>query len=767
MALGDPDTRPDEETVFVPNSFDLEHDARDWESCTLVPWALHLPRGAGAQEIEDLLLDKLELQCGDITVTVHQPEPYLIRFEHSAHCDEARRRGRFSGRGVEICLRRWQSLTHAFGMRIFFRVRLYLDGIPEHAWTPNIVEHVIGRTCALQCINTDLVQPLDTRHIDLWAWTANPSAIPKKVSLVFTHRPSDRSTARVVVVNERYQPERWQQGVRYVVFIHIGLVEDYTAAASDLQGAVANPGAFAPVRRPYVWRYGLEDGAPADARSRYPARLPRPPPVDARGAERGRDTDAQDARGAERGRDTGVQDTRGAERGRDTDAHRRLGHAHAERDGSHGSNGAPRPTAHRSCRDADFVWPGRRDNDDDDDYYDHPGRGGEATRRAGQRRADDSVRRERTRSPRRRDADFRGGRRHAADEDGGRPCLGGVHTCLRSLAVPLPDPDALVNKTVAELQHLFKAKADELKITLQQARGRLSDAWLKEATDFINKACGLAGRMGLVQDDPSVLGAREAAWSDMGAHLIPSSVVFDRIKRATAPSMFEVEQALRAMEFNSKTPAAAVAASTAAADLTQMQPTPGDEGINLGLDEAQLQPTPQAPVGPFSATPPPAGRTPTHEDGGLERPTVGRTPGQEAPTLLQRPSVAELFASPPPAVLPAPPPRTARQRRIFDMTALRRSARLASKKRQPPVQCAQQTLFRKLGLPADELRSIDEVRKEFVSMFTGPLPEHIMAAMTAVFDLDSEEADDVTNALLMHADEAVDEIEEGLQASSA
>ena len=75
-------------------------------------------------------------------------------------------------------MRRWRSLTHALGKRIFFRVRLYLDGIPDHAWTSGIVERVIGSRCALQCINTDLVQPTDMRHIDLWAWTVNPSDIP-------------------------------------------------------------------------------------------------------------------------------------------------------------------------------------------------------------------------------------------------------------------------------------------------------------------------------------------------------------------------------------------------------------------------------------------------------------------------------------------------------------------------------------------------------------------------------------------------------------
>ena len=29
------------------------------------------------------------------------------------------------------------------GLRLFYRVRLYLDGIPGHAWTPEIVERVL------------------------------------------------------------------------------------------------------------------------------------------------------------------------------------------------------------------------------------------------------------------------------------------------------------------------------------------------------------------------------------------------------------------------------------------------------------------------------------------------------------------------------------------------------------------------------------------------------------------------------------------------
>lgn len=88
----------------LPNSFDLEHETCDWESRALVPWAMHLPRNVDARDIEELLPEKLHLQRGDITVMLHQLEPYLIRFESAAHTAEARWRGRFTRHDIDICL---------------------------------------------------------------------------------------------------------------------------------------------------------------------------------------------------------------------------------------------------------------------------------------------------------------------------------------------------------------------------------------------------------------------------------------------------------------------------------------------------------------------------------------------------------------------------------------------------------------------------------------------------------------------------------------
>jgi hypothetical protein len=379
------------ETVIVPNSFDMIRGAYDWEACALVPWAMHLPRDAGARDIETLLADKLRLEAKDISVTLHQPEPYLIRFENPDHAAAAMasNKGRFRGRGIDICLRRWRSLSHALGFRFFYTVKLCLDGIPDHAWTPAIVERVIGHRCTLQTIVTDLVQPEDSRHIELWSWTANPSEIPKRVWLTFTNQPFDDSSA--VFVGPDPPPESWHQGARFEVFLHMPLMEDYSAPARDLQSVVDNPASITPIRRRFDWRYGLVDGAPPTARSRFSARLPHPPhdfgERDGHGSKRsapradhddsalGRTTAERRSRersggdniegaGGRSSRGTDNHYTRGRDPGRD---------AHPARDsrdtrGRDKERARPRPFS-STCKNAVFTWPARCDDEDGNDTW--------------------------------------------------------------------------------------------------------------------------------------------------------------------------------------------------------------------------------------------------------------------------------------------------------------------------------------------------------------------------------------------------------------
>jgi len=73
-----------------------------------------------------------------------------------------------------------------------YRVRLCLDGVSGHAWTEDIVEKIISRRCELEQVETNIMLPAETKTIDLWAWTADPSAISKRVWLTFNSRAHDK-----------------------------------------------------------------------------------------------------------------------------------------------------------------------------------------------------------------------------------------------------------------------------------------------------------------------------------------------------------------------------------------------------------------------------------------------------------------------------------------------------------------------------------------------------------------------------------------------
>ncbi|CAN6217852.1 unnamed protein product [Urochloa humidicola] len=672
-------------------------------------------------------------------------------------------------------------------MRIFFRVRLCLNGIPSHVWTPDIVERVIGSRCALQCINTDLVEPKDTRHIDLWAWTADPSEISKKVWLVFTHRPTERSSR--IFISET-PPDSWHQGARFPVFIHMPLVEDYSVAANDLQSAVDNPSSIKPIRRNYTWRYGIVDGSPPGTRAAFPARLPRPPPLQDGGEER--EARRDDVRGATRSaqtRDDGAgRNVRHGDRhsaGSSTerhDAERAMGHRDTRmaREPRREQGNERRRAGRTSCKEQGFTWPHGRDEDGDDDY-DHPGRGRDASLGFSFLSLNDSepMRRERTRSPRRRDGAF--WRRRLVHDD---------HAAQRTDERDDDDDIAPAawergrghggsqgDSGNQDLHGLLATQAHASKTTAAFLLNKVSsntDALLQQM------ACRFAAR--LERDG-------DAAWSEAQ---VPAARVFGRINSSLrAPTVQEVEAALDALQFGGNAYSREGTApeedadhygrpsslgTTTADDPGVLQSSPGGPGHDMGLV------TPTGPVGPrldgsMEATP--TGPVGPGRDGSVEQiPTAHSGPASDVhagPDDVDGPEhddgpeqeddhdannygLDDLFCTPPPPIINRPPARRPRQRRTFDMSAVRRSERLAKNPSMLAVEHAQRNLCRKLGLTEEEAAPLEEVLADFIAMFIGPLPEHIIAALTTIFGLEDEGAEMLNEALLEHAGEGVDDL---------
>jgi hypothetical protein len=118
-------------------------------------------------------------------------------------------------------------------------------------------------------------------------------------------------------------------------------------------------------------------------------------------------------------------------------------------------------------------------------------------------------------------------------------------------------------------------------------------------------------------------------------------------------------------------------------------------------------------------------------------------------------SVDALFSNIDMPLLQQPTPRHPRHRRVFDMTNVRRSARLTKRPAIPVIERAQRNLCHKLSILAEAEDPIKNVLRDFIATFQGPLLDHIITALSTLFELDDDGTDTLDNALLQHAGMAV------------
>ncbi|KAM0877624.1 hypothetical protein ACQ4PT_035394 [Festuca glaucescens] len=343
-------TRPEEDTVVISTSFELNKDMKDWEETAAIAWVINGNRKVQALAIDRAVRKKFRLSHNDIDVCPHQPVQFLLKFVRKAHCSEVLQHGRIKADGALLQFRPWRPLEHAFGASMSYRVRLCLEGVPAYGYTSYVAERIIAQCCSFDRLADSSALLTSARSLDCWAWTANPSSIPKVVWLTFTSRGNGGPASEVFVHEVR--PTGSKRGATFRVLVHLDQMEDYSLAPLDFFGSSNDASAFKPTPVPFDWHYLTVDGMP---------------PVPLQNVN-----DEETLRAAALARRD--------RRGKDDDHPRYYPSRRGDRDDDQDRDGAARQDAHSH-----------------------------GSRHA----ADGSVRRERTRSPRRRDDyDAGHGRRH-------------------------------------------------------------------------------------------------------------------------------------------------------------------------------------------------------------------------------------------------------------------------------------------------------------------------------------------------------------------
>ncbi|CAN6373715.1 unnamed protein product [Urochloa humidicola] len=275
----------------------------------------------------------------------------------------------------------------------------------------------------------------------------------------------------------------------------------------------------------------------------------------------------------------------------------------------------------------------------------------------------------------------------------------------------LDDKVREITSAVASLQSGMNLLQRHLLSQLERLQAQ-QHQWMASAEAWLRKAEAQAGQMGLNKENTDHE-TGNAAWSAT----IPAHQVFSRLRRAMPPEDVLGGPAMEDVHL-------------------------GLQRLDLAVQEGEVGQVNAAEVHAMEVDSPADVNKLLHADAG------------------GKPQVADLFTTPEPPILPQLPQRRQRARRTFDMTAVRRSARLARKPVIPSIEKAQQNLYHKLGVSTEEFATIEQVLQQYVNTIGGPLPEYVIAALTTFLDLDDTDADLMTKALIEQAGEGLEDMEQ-------
>jgi hypothetical protein len=253
-------TCPEEDSVIIATSFEMYQDIKDWEATAAIAWVIYGNQKIEAKAVDRAVCKEFNLSHRDINVFPHQLEQFLLKFERKDHCSEVLKHGRFKVDNTLLQLRPWCPLEHAFGVAMSFRVRLCLEGVPAYGHTPYVAERIIARRCSFNHLDDSSDLMSNARSLDCWAWTANPSPIPKVVWLTFTSRGAGVLASEVFVHEVR--PTGSKRGATFRVIVHLDLMEDYSSAPLDFFGSSKDAAAFKPMPVAFDWHYLTIDDKP-------------------------------------------------------------------------------------------------------------------------------------------------------------------------------------------------------------------------------------------------------------------------------------------------------------------------------------------------------------------------------------------------------------------------------------------------------------------------------------------------------------------------
>lgn len=205
---------------MASSTSDMESELERLSSNEVVAWIGRNRPEVEPEVVKRAIYSRLTMLPDDVSVVKHFPEDFFIDFTHRHHHDEVVALEWLPHGGLDIHFWPWRLLTHGNLCGLQCHVRLCLEGIPLHAWNESISKRAAARACELDYVEKSSLDKKDTRGIFLWAWTHNPSDIPKVTWLTLSGRRAEFYDGAALPQG------RGCHGLTFKVLVHLDLVED-------------------------------------------------------------------------------------------------------------------------------------------------------------------------------------------------------------------------------------------------------------------------------------------------------------------------------------------------------------------------------------------------------------------------------------------------------------------------------------------------------------------------------------------------------------
>jgi hypothetical protein len=130
---------------------------------------------------------------------------------------------------------------------------LSLKGIPQHAWFKEVADFVLGDEAIIHHIEEESRRKLDLRAFRCWAFSKDPSKIPRMVFLTLSEPEPNVLSTQIHFV----RPREAVKGHTFKILIHLDVVEDLMFYHYPREELVADG------KIPWCeisWQYGPLDG---------------------------------------------------------------------------------------------------------------------------------------------------------------------------------------------------------------------------------------------------------------------------------------------------------------------------------------------------------------------------------------------------------------------------------------------------------------------------------------------------------------------------